>query len=189
MNKGTIGILSFIAGGGVGIWIGKKLLEQQYAQLAQEEIESVKEVFLKQNEDKKKDTASLKPSEKDTQVTEEVKKKYVHYAKQYGYTQEETPAPVLKPRVISPDEFEDQEGYDSVTLTYYADGTLTDSNEKPMDDDLIEEYVGKESLTHFGEYEDDSVHVRNDRLKTDFEILLDPRTYAAILKEKPYLAN
>ena len=36
----------------------------------------------------------------------------------------------------------------------------------------IDRVVGKDSLTHFGEYEDDSVYVRNDRLKCEYEILL-----------------
>ena len=51
------------------------------------------------------------------------------------------------------------------------------------------ETIGKDSLTHFGEYEDDSVFVRNDRLKADYEILMDQRTYAEVLQEKPYLKH
>lgn len=35
----------------------------------------------------------------------------------------------------------------------------------------------------------DSVFVRNDRLKADYEILADPRSYADVLREKPYLIN
>lgn len=58
-----------------------------------------------------------------------------------------------------------------------------------MDDDEIEETVGKGSLTHFGEYEPDSVFVRNDRLKVDYEILMDQRTYAQVLEEKPWLVR
>ena len=37
--------------------------------------------------------------------------------------------------------------------------------------------VGLDSLTHFGQYEDDSVYVRNDERMTDYEILLDIRGY------------
>ena len=44
--------------------------------------------------------------------------------------------------------------------------------------DFRDDVVGMESLTHFGEYEDDSVFVRNDRLKCDYEILMDERTYS-----------
>lgn len=47
-----------------------------------------------------------------------------------------------------------------------------------MDDTEIQQSIGFESLGHFGEYEDDSVFVRNDRLKTDYEILLDEENYS-----------
>lgn len=52
--------------------------------------------------------------------------------------------------------------------------------------DDVEEIVGEESLTHFGEYEDDSVFVRNDRLKCDYEILLDQRNYSDVTKTMPH---
>ena len=57
------------------------------------------------------------------------------------------------------------------------------------DDEKVEDVdnvVGLESLAHFGEYEDDSVFVRNDRLKCDYEILLDQRTYSDVIKQRPH---
>lgn len=103
------------------------------------------------------------------------KAKYEEYANKYKSENEEE-EDVRKPYVISPDEF-DENGYDTLSLTYYADGVLTDDQDERMDDDDIEELIGKESLNHFGEYEDDSVFVRNDRRKLDIEILLDMRNY------------
>ena len=50
----------------------------------------------------------------------------------------------------------------------------------------MDNVVGLESLTHFGEFEDDSVFVRNDRLKCDYEILLDQRTYSDVMKQRPH---
>ena len=91
--------------------------------------------------------------------------------------------------MISPDEYGDQEGYDEISLTYYSDGTVADDSDRAMADAEIEETIGKDSLTHFGEYEDDSVFVRNDRLKADYEILMDQRTYADVLREKPWLTT
>ena len=73
---------------------------------------------------------------------------------------------------------------DPLSLTYYADQVLTDENNEEVDD--VEEIVGEESLTHFGEYEDDSVFVRNDRLKCDYEILLDQRNYSDVTKTMPH---
>ena len=87
-----------------------------------------------------------------------------------------------KPYVISPDDFGEFDYYNQISLTYYADGVLTEG------DDIIEDVddiVGEDSLTHFGEYEDDAVHVRNDRLKCDYEILWDNRNYSDVVKSKP----
>ena len=63
-----------------------------------------------------------------------------------------------------------------MSLTYFADKVLTDETDEPIENE--EELIGKGSLNHFGEYEDDSVFVRNDREKIDFEILLDTRNYS-----------
>ena len=52
---------------------------------------------------------------------------------------------------------------------------LTDTYDNVIED--VEGTVGKKSLKHFGEYEEDSVFVRNDDLETDYEILLQPDDY------------
>lgn len=86
-----------------------------------------------------------------------------------------------KPYVIPPEEFDDND-YETESLTLYADGVLVNVYGNPIED--VDRLVGKESLTHFGEYEDDSVFVRNDELKTDFEILLDTRRYHDLTEEE-----
>ena len=88
-----------------------------------------------------------------------------------------------KPYVISPEEFDTKDGYKTVSLSYYADGVLADDYDEVVED--VEKMVGKESLNHFGEYEDDSVFVRNDRMRTDFEILRDLRNYSDVVGEMP----
>ena len=50
----------------------------------------------------------------------------------------------------------------------YEDGELVDA---------ADAIIGEGSLERFGEYEEDSVFVRNDRLKCDYEILLEPRKF------------
>lgn len=82
-----------------------------------------------------------------------------------------------EPYVISPEEFGDndeEDGWETITLTLYSCGTLADIWGTKFD---IEETVGAESLNTFGQYEDDSVFVRNERLKIDYEILKDDETY------------
>ena len=66
-------------------------------------------------------------------------------------------------------------------MNYYEDGVLADDWDEPIED--IDKVVGKDSLTHFGEYEDDSVYVRNDRLKCEYEILMRVGKFADKIKD------
>ena len=86
------------------------------------------------------------------------------------------------PYVIDPSEFGMEDEYDTQSLTYYADSVLADDV-----DDIVDaaETVGEDFANHFGDYEDDAVHIRNDERKIDFEILKDERTYKEAMKGKP----
>lgn len=181
MNNKLVGILSFAVGGAVGFVAANKLMKDKYEQLVQDEIDSVKAAFRKEH--------PLPEKKERPKPTEKERKAYSEYTAKLGYTEEKKPAPVQEPHIISPEEFGDQDEYDEISLTYYADGTVTDDNDRAMSEDEVEETIGKESLTHFGEYEDDSIFVRNDRLKADYEVLMDQRSYADVLREKPYLAQ
>lgn len=79
--------------------------------------------------------------------------------------------------VISPDEFEDNEDYETIYLTYYADGVLADEMDKQV---KIENTIGKEALKHFGEFEDDMLHVRDDKVKIYYEVAKDNRKFSDI---------
>ena len=81
-----------------------------------------------------------------------------------------------EPYVISPYDFGEIDEYSQIELTYYADEILEDDEYNIVTN--IDEIIGSKALTTFGEYEDDSVFVRNERLCADFQILKDPRTYA-----------
>ena len=79
------------------------------------------------------------------------------------------------PYVITPEDFASSPpGYNCCPLDYYKDGVLADGWGVQMD---IEETIGEEALDHFGEYVDDVVYVRNERLELDYEVTRDPRTY------------
>lgn len=88
-----------------------------------------------------------------------------------------------EPVVITPEEFSDleYEGYATETLTLYADGVLTDFLDNVIEN--VDDVVGEESLERFGEYEQDTVFVRNDHLMTGYEIQRDNRTYAEVVGE------
>lgn len=193
MNK-TKNFMLFVLGVAVGSVVTWRYVEKKYEQIAQDEIDSVKEVFSKRETEFTEDTevqikadnAKKKPS-----VIE-----YAAWLRKRGYTNysdmvdekpeevKEEPMSVDKPYVIAPEEFGELDDYETISLTYYADQILADDNDVIVDD--IEDVVGFDSLNSFGEYEDDSVFVRNDRLKCDYEILLDQRKYSDVIKRRPH---
>lgn len=97
--------------------------------------------------------------------------------RKYGKTN----PPKEKSYVITPEEFGTLDGYDEESLVYYkGDNVLAYESGKSITFKEMEEMVGAESLNHFGEYEDDSVYVRNNINKCDYEILMDLRKYSDV---------
>jgi len=85
-----------------------------------------------------------------------------------------------KPYPISQEEFMvNDPGYIQSTLTYYSrDKILTDEREEPIED--FQNTVGENFALHFGKDSSDenTVHVRNERLQLDFEIVRSEGSYA-----------
>jgi hypothetical protein len=86
------------------------------------------------------------------------------------------------PYVITPEELGEIDEYDTTTLYYYADEVLVNLNDEVVED--VEGTVGLDFAEHFGEYEDDSVCIRNEAHMCDYEILREPRFYADIVRER-----
>ena len=196
MSSKGMAFLAFIVGAGMGSVCTWKLLKRKYELIAQEEIDSVKAAYATREIGKgfvEGFRDGLKVAEDRTQKDEDDVdfKNYASIIQKEGYTdysrsveEKKGEAFVEKPYVISPEEFGEFEEYEKISLTYYADEVLADENDEEVDD--VDEIVGEESLNHFGEYEDDSVFVRNDRLKCDYEILLDQRNYSDVAKTRPH---
>lgn len=86
-------------------------------------------------------------------------------------------------------EKEDSEGnpYDTITLIYYEDGVIADTTDEIIDD--VNNVIGTDSLAHFGDFPNkDSIYVRNDRLRADFEVCMSALSWEDdVLVRKPYL--
>ena len=188
------GLWTFAAGAALGSLTTWYFVKEKYARLAQEEIDSVKEVFSERGRIERVEKATEKiEKDQDERAAKEMSvREYAaklseeRYSTDYADIQpaEEDPEDD-KPYVITPDEFSEIDEYETISLTFYSDHILADDGDELIED--IDAIVGVESLNHFGEYEDDSVFVRNDRLKCDYEILLDNRKYSDVIKQKPYL--
>jgi hypothetical protein len=161
-------------------------VKKKYELITQEEIDSVKKSFQHARDMAAvKDLSEADKLPDDTIIFKEVKDTYSNTIKNNGYTSTHKEKPVDEPHIISPDEFGEYDDYVTVSLTYYDDGVLADDIDELVED--VDEVVGMDFFSHFGEYEDDSVFVRNDRLRCDYEILLDHRRYSDVIKDNPRL--
>lgn len=190
MNNSVVAIIGFALGAAAGSFITLKVVKDKYRKLADEEIASVKERFTYPREKTEK-TDEITPTEIVKKATnkpdimvynkEITKHKYFNYSNVDGEDEEEEETKsngkkeVKKPFVISPDDFGDIEEYDRVSYTLYADGILADENEEVIEN--VEESVGPDALERIGQYEDDAVHVQNDKMQMYIEILVDERKY------------
>ena len=192
MNKSTlINFLMFTAGAAIGSVVIWKLIDEKYKKLAHDEIEEVRKYYKSKVTPETKE----KPTEIDGSTTVAGQIDLVEYAEmlnEHGYTnytndEIKEMSSVKRPYVIKPEEFGEIDYYDTETLYYYADGVLTDDGGNPIED--VDGMVGLDSLDHFGDYEDDSVHVRNDAKKTDYEILRDLGNYSDDADYDPHSAE
>ena len=84
------------------------------------------------------------------------------------------------PYLISGTEFEDNEmDYEQKSYMLFADGILVDEFGDMIDDDDIDDIVGKDNLHHFGDdpEDPDTIYVRNDKYRTDFEVCQSLENY------------
>lgn len=190
MDNKIVGLLAFTIGAVTGSVVAWYYAKKKYEQIAQEEIDSVKEVFSRREKEQAEPTND-KTESNHSQCYEDPQLKALREAadtiiRQEGYvTSDDSDTPVSNaPYVIPPEELYEREDYETYTLFYYADGVLTDDNEEIIDD--VESTIGFESLNHFGKYEDDSVFVRNDVRGCDYEVLRDNRNYSDVIAKKQH---
>ena len=201
MNCKLFNIISFAAGAAIGSAVTWKLLktkyDAEYEQKYQEEIKEAKEFY------KKKLSADSGIVQNDEVTIPKVTKdkpdimEYASRIKELGYAGQVARGEIKEdeeeyigkeddsmkdePYVISEEEYDDN-GYDTETLTYFADGVLTDWFNEVVENP--EELIGSDTLERFDELADgDTVFVRNDAHATDYEIQRDYRNYKDVFSE------
>ena len=170
------GLFIFAAGVIAGAVAGACLVKDKIMADAKQEIEEVREYYRSKKESKKEETVEEQPVE---EVKEE--KEYKTIVENSGYVNYNKPEQIIQhsvledePYSIDPEEFGDKEdeGWDTMVLTYFADGVLIDDA-----DEIVEQpdvVVGLDNLKIFEEFPDATcVYVRNETWRTDFEILRD----------------
>lgn len=166
-----------VFGSGIGFFAGWKISENKtkhkYEEAMDQEAKSLREYYQSRLAllDKKD---SDRASEEDQIL--DVKVEIPSYGKAFEKS-EEPVSPVAEKKVvnpngkiyiITPEEFGELPDYDAECLSYFEDDILTDEDLNEIAN--IEGLIGNDALDRFGEYVEDIVYVRNEKIKTDYEI-------------------
>lgn len=190
MNDKLSSVIIFCGGVFIGGFLTWDFFKTKYKKIADEEIASVKETF---------EHRESRP-DKSYEVEEELKGNdaYVNIIdsnsyRNYSNTTIEADKKggaadmeLNQPYVISPEQYEDNVDYTKVSLTWYSDEVLEDDWGNVLDPDDV---IGRDALTTFGQYEDDSVFIRDDDEQVDYEVLRDTRSYEETYGHDPVAAD
>ena len=189
-------LLCFVAGAAIGSVVTWKLIEKKYKDLADEEIESVIETFKNRKpritKDNVKETVEkvINKYKEPKEIVEDIvtterysieNEEEIDEDDESNYTVNvDNDVEVVTPYVITPEQFGEYNEYGTKTLTYYADNVLTDEIDNPITSEEMVTMIGPDALDHFGEYEDDSVYIRDEINEMDYEILKSEKKFSEI---------
>lgn len=190
MNDKLSSVIIFCGGVFIGGFITWDFFKTKYEKIADEEIASVKETFehREPRPDKNyKVEEALKGSDAYINIIDS------NSYRNYSNTEIETDKKggtadmeLKQPYVITPEQYEDNVDYTKVSLTWYNDEVLEDDWGNVLDPDDV---IGSDALKTFGQYEKDSVFVRDDDEQIDYEVLLDTRSYKETYGHDPVEAD
>lgn len=201
MNDKLSSAIIFCGGVFIGGFLTWDFFKTKYKKIADEEIASVKETFehREPRPDKNyKVEEALKVNDEYINVSPGVAERIVQIIDSNGYRNYSNTAietdkkggtadmELKQPYVITPEQYEDNVDYTKVSLTWYNDEVLEDDWGNILDPDDV---IGSEALKTFGQYEKDSVFVRDDDEQIDYEILLDTSSYKETYGHDPVTAD
>ena len=201
MNDKLSSVIIFCGGVFIGGFLTWDFFKTKYEKIADEEIASVKETFdhREPRPDKNyKVEEALKVNDEYINVSPGVAERIIKIIDSNGYRNYSNTAietdkkggtadmELKQPYVITPEQYEDNVDYTKVSLTWYNDEVLEDDWGNVLDPDDV---IGSDALKTFGQYEKDSVFVRDDDEQIDYEVLLDTRSYKETYGHDPVEAD
>ena len=184
-------VLTFIAGLAIGAGVTYVIQKNRYEEMVKEEIDDLRD-HMKEKTKEERETVKEKVKKMNGEdSTEECdfnaerlkrEEEYDELLKKHSYTtnDDSETEKFNPPYVVTPQEFANRSGYDVISYNYYDDDIIANDDDEELDEENISWTLGmstEEVQAQFGIYEDDSVYVRNEQLKTDFEILRQNENY------------
>ena len=201
MNDKLSSVIIFCGGVFIGGFLTWDFFKTKYEKIADEEIASVKKTFEHREPRPDKNynvEEALKGNDTYINVSPGVAERVIQIIDSNGYRNYSNTAietdkkggtadmELKQPYVITPEQYEDNVDYTKVSLTWYSDEVLEDDWGNVLDPDDV---IGSDALKTFGQYEKDSVFVRDDDEQIDYEVLLDTRSYKETYGHDPVEAD
>lgn len=191
-------VIIFAIGAAIGSLVAWKLTKTKYEKIMIEEEQSLREYYnkktkvyedsantlhdyyndrLKEIDEKEKKMEEDKKTE-ESKIVNDLRERYAEVLKDHKYSIDEPcyEGGQDRPYVVTPEEFGNADEYDIISLNYYADGIVSDDWGDKIED--LEATIGEDFASHYGEYEEDAVYIRNDRLKAEYEVLKSLSKYS-----------
>lgn len=190
MNDKLSSVIIFCGGVFIGGFLTWDFFKTKYEKIADEEIASVKETFEHRVSRPDKDCKveeALKGNDAYANIIDS--NSYRNYSNTAIETDKKGGTADMELKrlyVITPEQYEDNVDYTKVSLTWYNDEVLEDDWGNVLDPDDV---IGSDALKTFGQYEKDSVFVRDDDEQIDYEVLLDTRSYKETYGHDPVEAD
>lgn len=190
MNDKLSSVIIFCGGVFIGGFLTWDFFKTKYEKIADEEIASVKETF-EHREPRHDKSYNVEEALKgnDAYINIIDSNSYRNYSNTSIETDKKggtADMELKQPYVITPEQYEDNVDYTKVSLTWYSDEVLEDDWGNVLDPDDV---IGSDALKTFGQYEKDSVFVRDDDEQIDYEVLLDTRSYKETYGHDPVEAD
>lgn len=179
MKKWIISLIGGLAiGGAAGTMVGARIMYNKCHE-SMEMVENELNNLLFQLKDAKKEAEEINAST--SNIAEMIGQPEETSTETYPWgTGKHTPAyQIIRAEsdeitVIPFDDFEIIPEYESETLFYYPEtGDILDDKHNPIGKQKLKEMIGEDAINHFDEYDEDPdcVRIRNDTMKTYFELL------------------
>lgn len=187
MHNGIKYTFALLVGAAVGSVVTYKLLTDKYEKFYRDEIESVKEMYFNKIQEKDAEIEDMQSTQDKAKAKlmsfkedlEEYNRQASVYSTDENNEEEEgglNPNMFITPAVISPSEYGEDESYSVNVMYYYTDDILADESNCIIGNP--DDIVGIEFREHFDDYGDRTVYVRNDVLRSYYEIVQEYTEYS-----------
>lgn len=190
MKKFVSNGIIFLAGASIGAGATYLSVKKIFEAKADKEIKEMEDYYVKKHNELKEVEENKKVEEIKEDFPPEVKEEYNELASKYNTITKpkktkKSKKKEIKPYVISATEYEDNNGFDKIILSYFEDDeVLMYQDETVMEN--ANDVIGMVNLEQFGITGDgdDTVYIRNETFGADYQVVLEDGSYRNFIENQ-----